>query len=820
MSTGADRTPHRTPKTTARVLALALVVTAVAWLTGLAPTQAPAQAQASGSQTHDAGGPRVHIQSVPVPTSTLAVINTIGVGTQPYAVAVNDIDDTVYVTNNGSNTVSVIDGRTGILSSSIAVGSNPQAVAVNQADDTVYIANTLSSSLSIIEGATGTVDDTIPIGDQAYGVAVNQTDDTIYVTRSPARDAVVALNGRTLLLSDDSIIATAGFDPFGVAVNEGDDSVYVVGDGSGGTVRVINGPTATVSGSIVVGGQPRGVAVNQTDDTVYVTNNQFGSTLLYIIDGRTWTLDDTLTVGTQPFGVAIDQGDDTVYVVNQYSGTLSVVNGRTATVDDTIDVGDGPRGVTVDQVGLDAGLVYVSNSMTGAGGNSISVIARVAPTITPTTGEAFDSLTLSVDVPQVSYDVADATVTNVYFDDTARSASPLPGDNWSVQVPRGSGTVDVTVKFEGGLTASAGTFTYGSPTPPGPDPLLPPSAPRDVSAVGGDRSAVVSWSAPASAGSFPVSNYRVTSTPAGGTCLVNATSCTVPRLTNGTTYTFTVEALNGAGWGPAGGPSNPVTPGGVTPAPDPQPLPEPLTPGQSLLQVNGKTDTNVTVDSNTADNGIVITGEDWSMDLDGLGPDGTPLELTPEGVLRLETEREVDTQGTGFLPNSEVDLYVDPPVLVTDVGSRATGEGIYVGTVRTDLSGNFTGTATLPEDITPGEHVVQAIGYSPTAQSRAMSLGVIVDPWLVLNQGTRALDGRHDRIRTTGTTGGIAPGVKLTPWIRYAGQTSFQQGKATITVQSDGAFRWSRQIRKSKDLTGYVSYNDTKSNEVVWVRIR
>ena len=79
---------------------------------------------------------------------------------------------------------------------------------------------------------------------------------------------------------------------------------------------------------------------------------------------------------------------------------------------------------------------------------------------------------------------------------------------------------------------------------------------------------------------------------------------------------------------------------------------------------------------------------------------------------------------------------------------------------------------------------------------------------------------RHDRIRTTGTTGGIAPGVKLTPWIRYAGQTTFQQGKATITVQSDGAFRWSRQIRKSKDLTGYVSYNDTKSNEVVWVRIR
>jgi hypothetical protein len=39
-----------------------------------------------------------------------------------------------------------------------------------------------------------------------------------------------------------------------------------------------------------------------------------------------------------------------------------------------------------------------------------------------------------------------------------------------------------------------------------------------------------------------------------------ATSCEVKGLANGTSYTFTVRALNGAGWGSDSAPSNAVTP--------------------------------------------------------------------------------------------------------------------------------------------------------------------------------------------------------------------------------------------------------------------
>jgi len=128
----------------------------------------------------------------------------------------------------------------------------------------------------------------------------------------------------------------------------------------------------------------------------------------------------------------------------------------------------------------------------------------------------------------------------------------------------------VTVDQLGGPRPGVGTtWTIGarqvsfSPSPtPTPTPVYPPSAPREVTAEPGDASATVSWQAPASSGSFPVTNYLVVAEPGGATCLVTApeTSCQISGLRNGQSYSFTVQALNGAGWGARSVPSDPVTP--------------------------------------------------------------------------------------------------------------------------------------------------------------------------------------------------------------------------------------------------------------------
>jgi hypothetical protein len=104
-------------------------------------------------------------------------------------------------------------------------------------------------------------------------------------------------------------------------------------------------------------------------------------------------------------------------------------------------------------------------------------------------------------------------------------------------------------------------------------PATAPSAPTIGTAVRGNASATVNWTAPASNGGSPVTEYRVDVRT--GTTLVRtvtgipgtATSTVVSGLTNGTTYNFVVRAVNAAGVSANSAASNPVTPATVPGAP-------------------------------------------------------------------------------------------------------------------------------------------------------------------------------------------------------------------------------------------------------------
>jgi hypothetical protein len=209
---------------------------------------------------------------------------------------------------------------------------------------------------------------------------------------------------------------------------------------------------------------------------------------------------------------------------------------------------------------LDDSVLYLGGAFTTAGGVAASRIARWtwdAPSVVavPASGAAGVPIVLEgsglIGVSGVNGVRVDGTPVAYTRDDSTTISLTLPGG-------LSPGSHSITVDAVGGRATTAYVVS-GSPTPP---PVFPPGAPTGAIAAAGDRSASVSWVAPTSAGSFPVTDYEVASAPTGGSCLVKAPSltCTVLGLTNGTSYTFTVRALNGAGWGAWSGPSNAVTP--------------------------------------------------------------------------------------------------------------------------------------------------------------------------------------------------------------------------------------------------------------------
>jgi hypothetical protein len=134
-------------------------------------------------------------------------------------------------------------------------------------------------------------------------------------------------------------------------------------------------------------------------------------------------------------------------------------------------------------------------------------------------------------------------------------------------------TYEVSARAEnaGGFSGFTDPAVTGTPTNPEPPPVPPlpsrPSAPGSVTATAGIAVATVTWTPATAPADAPIISYRAVASPGGASCTApaTATTCTITGLTNGTTYTVSVAAINAGGLG-AAATSNPVTPTSQPPA--------------------------------------------------------------------------------------------------------------------------------------------------------------------------------------------------------------------------------------------------------------
>jgi YVTN family beta-propeller protein len=291
-----------------------------------------------------------------------AVIATIPVGNAPAGVAINPNTHTVYVANEASGTVSVINEKTNTVTATIPVGVFPVGIDINLNTNKVYVENGGSFTLSVIDGNTNTVTATLStLGYSRYGVAINPNTNAVYVT-SNNDNLLYVLNGNTNTVTAKILV---GSDPSQVAVNPSSNTIYV-SNLLDNTVSVINGSTNTVTATIPVGNEPGTIAVNPLTNKVYVTIDNGGNTVS-VINGNTNTITATIPVGSAPLGNAVNMLTNTIYVANHDGTTVSVINGNTNKVIATIPVGSGPFGIGIN---LLTNTVYVANG----GSNTVSVI--------------------------------------------------------------------------------------------------------------------------------------------------------------------------------------------------------------------------------------------------------------------------------------------------------------------------------------------------------------------------------------------------------------------------------------------------------------
>jgi len=272
-----------------------------------------------------------------VDIATNKVVATIPAQGSPAGVAVKPDGSRVYVGNYDSASVTVIDAQSNSVIKHIAVGANPHQIALKPDGTRLYVTNVSSGTVSVIDTASNTVANTLNLGGTPVGVAVNPGGTRAYIGRYDSHQVYV-LDTATNTFVGSPI--TVGSGPLCMEVNPDGTRLYVINQKSN-DLTVIDTASHAVVATVPVGTRPYELAIKPDGTRVYVGN--FNDNTVTVIDAATNGVVGVLYTGAYPIGVDINPAGSRLYVANYSSTTLSVFNTATNTLITNIPVGAHPE---------------------------------------------------------------------------------------------------------------------------------------------------------------------------------------------------------------------------------------------------------------------------------------------------------------------------------------------------------------------------------------------------------------------------------------------------------------------------------------------
>lgn len=322
----------------------------------LAPTP-PSAAPSATSAVRAAPAPpavaRVPLAAQVRSVGKPAVTGTIRVGAEPEGVAVSPDGRTVYVANQNSRILSVVDARTRKVSE-VRLRNTPRFVTVSRDGDLVYVSmyekDMTGSGMAVVSAATRKIVRYVATGAQPYTLAA-APDGRVWVPiHSEGRVEVFERDGTK---PDAEVKVPAN--PHAVAFSAQLQRAFTANHESN-AMSIIDMHTDRLLASVPVSKSPHSVTVAPDGRTVLVAG--YDADTADLIDAVTMRRIGPLRVGDMPQSVAFAADGRHAYVVNEGDDTVSVLDGRTGKVTATVAVGRSPRTVAVAPDGRTA---YVSN---------------------------------------------------------------------------------------------------------------------------------------------------------------------------------------------------------------------------------------------------------------------------------------------------------------------------------------------------------------------------------------------------------------------------------------------------------------------------
>ncbi len=265
-----------------------------------------------------------------------------------------------YISNGGSNTVTVLDLVNMRQDRVVAVGANPSGIAVNPRKNEIYVVNSGSGSVTVINAETNTVAATIPVQKHPYQIDVDSEGERAYVANSGSNNVSVLDLARRREIG----VIGAGIAP-GVARIASDGKTLVITNRVSGSVSIADARTFKVRSSFDhCPGATDAIIVPDASKAFVACSG--GHQMMVIglahsagnIPATSDVLLTFLDVGKTPSHIALKPDGGEAFVSNYDSGTISELTTSTNEVGGAYKVGTHPvRGL----VSADNSLLYVSD---------------------------------------------------------------------------------------------------------------------------------------------------------------------------------------------------------------------------------------------------------------------------------------------------------------------------------------------------------------------------------------------------------------------------------------------------------------------------
>jgi YVTN family beta-propeller protein len=327
----------------------AVVQLASAAVSSATSSAEPSTASASPVATVSRVPVAARVRSVDKP----GVEGTVKVGTEPEGVTVSPDGKTVYVANQGSHVLSIVDAASH-KTTSVQLRNTPRFVTTSRDGRLVfasmYETDTSGSGIAVVDAKSRKVVRYVSTGAMPYALSVGPDGRVWVPIHGLARVEVYSAGQQKL---DTRIVLPPN--PHAVGFS-GELMRAFTADHESNEVAVIDMRKGELLDTVPVSKAPHSIAVSPDGKRVLVAG--YEANAVNLIDAVTLKRTGPFPVGKQPQSVAFSTDGEHAYVVDEGDNTVSVLDGHSGKVTATIKVGGSPRTVAVSP---DGRLAYVSN---------------------------------------------------------------------------------------------------------------------------------------------------------------------------------------------------------------------------------------------------------------------------------------------------------------------------------------------------------------------------------------------------------------------------------------------------------------------------